>query len=90
MHIRRLNLKACYFDQIKAGTKTEEYRLCSKYWTKRLDGRTFDRIVLMRGYPGAGDPDRRLERPWRGCEVRTIEHVHFGDSPAPVYAIRVN
>ena len=34
-----LPLKAEYFHQIKDGTKLEEYRLCTPYWRKRLEGR---------------------------------------------------
>lgn len=43
-----LNLNGNYFDQIKAGTKTVEYRLASK-WLKRLEGKTFDRVYFKRG-----------------------------------------
>jgi hypothetical protein len=84
-----LNLKGEYFDQIKAGVKPFEYRLYSK-WYKRLAGKTFDRIWIKRGYPKAGDRDRILERPWRGFEVHTVTHPHFGSAPELVCAIRVN
>ena len=84
-----LNLKGEYFDQIKAGTKLHEYRLASK-WFKRLDGKAFDRIFVKRGYPKAGDMERIIERPWRGYELQTITHPHFGDEPVQVCAIRVN
>ncbi len=82
-------LKGIYFDQIKAGTKPEEYRLMTDYWRKRLEHRHYDKIVLTRGYPSAGDFERRLEKPWRGFIVRTITHPHFGPEPVQVYAIRV-
>lgn len=84
-----LPLKAEYFDQIKAGTKPLEYRLCNGYWCKRLMGRTFSRIVLTKGYPAAGDTERRMERPWRGFEIQTIQHEHFGPEPVVVFAIDV-
>ncbi len=84
-----LNLKGEYFDQIKAGTKLHEYRLASK-WLKRLDGKAFDRIFVKRGYPKADDRERIIERPWRGYELQTITHMHFGDEPVQVCAIRVN
>ncbi|MFC6640846.1 MULTISPECIES: ASCH domain-containing protein [Sulfitobacter] len=85
-----LPLKALYFDQIKAGTKAEEFRLVTPYWTKRLAGRTFDHIELTKGYPPRGDQSRRLIRPWRGLHQTTITHPHFGPDPVTVYAIRVN
>ncbi|MBO9333213.1 ASCH domain-containing protein, partial [Achromobacter xylosoxidans] len=73
-----LALKGEYFDAIKAGTKTEEYRLCTLHWANRLEDRTYDRIVLTRGYPRRDDADRRLVLPWRGYTVKTITHPHFG------------
>lgn len=84
-----LPLKAEYFHQIKAGTKLEEFRLCTPYWRKRLEGRTFDRIVLTLGYPAASDTARRLVRPWRGYRETTITHEHFGTEPVQVFAINV-
>lgn len=82
-------LKGEYFDQIKAGTKPEEFRLVTEYWRKRLEGRHYDRIVLTRGYPKADDHERRLVKPWRGYIVRAITHPHFGPGPVQVFAIRV-
>lgn len=82
-------LKGIYFDQIKSGEKCEEYRRVTDYWRKRLEGREYDRIVLTRGYPKAGDHERRIVKPWRGYIVRTITHPHFGSDPVRVFAIRV-
>ena len=84
-----LNLNGEYFDQIKAGTKPWEYRLASK-WLKRLEGKSFDRVFIKRGYPKENDFDRIVERPWRGFELHVITHPHFGSDPVQVCAIRVN
>lgn len=86
-----LPLKGIYFDQIKAGTKTEEYRLCTPYWQKRLASPfgLYDRIVLTRGYPKRDDHERRLVRPWQGYSIKSITHPHFGPEPVTVYAITV-
>lgn len=84
-----LHLKGEYFDQIKAGTKPEEYRLCTPYWQKRIEGRSYDSVVLLRGYPKLTDAERRLVRPWKGFTKRTVTHPQFGDDPATVYAINV-
>lgn len=89
MRTLTIPLKGEYFDQIKAGTKPEEYRLVTDYWRKRLEGQHFDKIVLTRGYPAADDSARRLEKPWRGYIERTITHPHFGPEPVRVFAIRV-
>jgi hypothetical protein len=84
-----LPLKAEFFNAIKAGTKTEEYRLRNAYWRQRLEGREFAQVVLTLGYPARDNAERRLVLPWRGLRVTTIEHQLFGASPVEVYAIKV-
>ena len=87
-----LPLKAVYFDEILAGTKDEEFRLCSPYWRKRLVAPSFDRVVLTRGYPKSGGVEgvSRLTRAWRGHRITTIRHPHFGTGPVEVFAIDVS
>jgi hypothetical protein len=84
-----LPLKAEYFDAIKAGTKPEEFRLCTPFWEKRLMGRSYDTVTLTKGYPSHHDAARRLVLPWRGFAVKVITHPHFGPAPVSVFAIRV-
>ena len=84
-----LPLKAEYFEAIRNGQKAEEFRERTPYWRRRLEGRTFDRVVLTLGYPQAGDTSRRLVREWRGYRETTITHPHFGDKPVNVFAIDV-
>lgn len=84
-----LPLNGVYFDQIKAGTKTEEYRLVTPYWSKRLVGRSYLSVVFTKGYPKADDRERRIKRIWRGYTVKTITHPHFGPDPVEVFAIFV-
>lgn len=79
-----------YFHQIKAGTKLEEYRLCTPYWSKRLIGRTYTHIDVAWGYPKAGHPERRILRKWAGYTIKTIQHKHFGPEPVTVFAIDVS
>ena len=85
-----LPLKREYFDAIKAGTKKFEYRRASKHWEARIDGKSFDKIVLTLGYPKGKDKSRRLVRPWRGYVRRRITHPEFGNESVMVYAVRVN
>jgi hypothetical protein len=85
-----LPLKAEYFDAIRDGSKLEEYRLVTPFWARRLEGRSYDYIVLTKGYPRLIDFSRRLKRPWRGFTVKTITHPHFGPAPVEVYAIDVS
>lgn len=84
-----LHLKREYFDQIVAGEKTEEYRLITPYWIKRLDGRQYERVVLLKGYPSAHDLSKRVVRHWRGYTRKIITHPHFGPGPVEVFAIRL-
>ena len=84
------NLKSEYFDAIKSGKKIYEYRLANKFWRKKLEGREYDKIVLMKGYPKKGDMSRRIERPWRGCTLTKIKHKLFGSREVEVFAIMVN
>lgn len=88
MKVLHLPLKREYFEAIKAGTKTEEYRLCTQYWSMRLI-RPYDQIVLTLGYPARDDHARRIVRPWRGYTIKTITHPHFGPEPVEVFAIDV-
>ena len=69
-----LPLKGEYFDAIKAGTKTEEFRLCTLYWKKRIEGRLYKNVILTRGYPKRTDTERRLVFPWKGWTMRVITH----------------
>lgn len=89
MNTLHLPLKREYFEAIRDGTKTEEYRLYTPHWAKRLECRTYDQIVLTLGYPARDDHARRLVRPWRGVTIKTITHQHFGPRPVQVYAIDV-
>lgn len=85
-----LALKGEYFDAIRDGSKVEEFRLRTDYWRKRFEGRSYDRIVLTRGYPARDDHARRLVLPWRGYRETTLTHPHFGADPVEVFAIKVS
>lgn len=85
-----LNLKAEYFDAIKAGTKIFEYRRRTPFWKRIIDGKQFDRVLIKCGYPKRDDADRILVRKWDGYRIETITHPHFGPEPVEVYAIVVN
>ncbi|EHG7583482.1 ASCH domain-containing protein [Citrobacter sedlakii] len=79
-----------YFDQMKSGEKTEEYRLVTTFWSKRILARKYDRLIITRGYPKRDDMSKRIDIPYQGYEVKVITHPHFGDKPAKVFAIKVN
>lgn len=65
MKILTLHLKKRWYDMIKSGEKTEEYRAMTDYWLKRLYDKTgepkhFDLLMLCCGYPAANDKTRRM------------------------------
>jgi hypothetical protein len=82
-----LPLQAKYFNAIKAGEKRVEYRLATPYWRRRIEGRSYDRVVLTLGYPKKDDAERRLTFPWRGAFPLEILHPHFGPEEVRVFAI---
>lgn len=89
-----LHVKTEYFDQIKSGAKTEEYRLHNAYWVKRLvefpegKARPFDAVVIYNAYkPGA---ENRIEFPWRGWRLTGRTHPHFGPDEVTVFAIKLD
>jgi len=87
MRILYLPVKRIYFDDIKAGRKPDKYRLVTPHWSKRLDGKNYDRVVITLGYPSATDSERRLDFPYRGFRKMKITHPHFGPDEVEVYAI---
>ena len=85
-----LPVKRIYFEQMRDGTKPDEFRLANDYWRRRLVGRNYDRVIVTLGYPSRDDEARRLVRPWRGYEQRTITHELFGPHAVEVFAIHIN
>lgn len=82
-----LALRRKWFDQVRAGIKTEEYRLDNEYWRRRLIGRQFDLLVLTLGYPSRDDHSRRIVLPWRGYTMRTITSEEWAGAPHRVFAL---
>lgn len=55
------NLKKEWFDKIKSGEKTHEYRLYNSYWEKRLCKRMNDYTICFAcGYPKKEDTAKRI------------------------------
>ncbi|WWE96482.1 hypothetical protein WI0192307A01_CDS0035 [Salmonella phage VT223] len=85
----QLAVKSEYFDAIKSGEKTEEYRLVNDYGWTRLVGRDLDRLIITKGYPKRDGANRRIECKYHGYEIKEITHPHFGSEPVEVFAIKV-
>ena len=72
--ILTLSMKFKYFDEIKAGIKTEEYRDVKDYWISRLKGKHFDVIELTRGrFVEKGDTENRLWFLFKGYEIKIMD-----------------
>lgn len=84
------NLKGQYFDDIKAGLKTEEYRIYKDFWKKRLEGKEYRNIIIKKGYPSKDDISKIIIIPWSGYLIKEITHPEFGDSPVKVFAIQLD
>ena len=48
--VLHLNLHREFFDLIEKGLKKTEYRECTPYWRRRLEGRDYDVIRFRNGY----------------------------------------
>ena len=83
-----LPLKRRWFDAIKHGTKTEEYRLCTDYWRRRLY-KQYDEIEFSLGYPKRDDSSRRMRFKFGGVYRREVTSPEWGNEPQQVYAIRI-
>lgn len=86
--VLRLPVKAEYFNQIKAGTKTEEYRIVKEYWGKRMV-KEYDEVWITLGYPSSNETDKIIKFKWTGYEIKKITHKEFGNKEVEVYAIKL-
>lgn len=84
-----LHLVKRYWEQIRDGIKTEEYRLRTMYWRLRLENREYRTICLYHGYPARHDLSRLIVRPYKGYSVRTLQHDHFCPAPVEVFVIKL-
>jgi len=84
-----LPVKRKWFEQIKAGTKVEEFRLFNDYWRKRLEGKVFDQVIITLGYPKRDDNEKRLSFPWKGYIIKIIKSEEWENQPKRVFAIKL-
>jgi ASC-1-like (ASCH) protein len=68
--ILHLTLKKKWFDLIRSGKKTTEYREIKLYWSTRLLNQNFDEIHFRNGY-NPKSPFMRVE--WKKLEKEKFE-----------------
>lgn len=82
------NLKKVWFEKIKSGEKTHEYRLQNKFWDIRMSNlKIGDIITFASGYPNREEKDKFLQ-----AKVIKITPISNGINTdlkveAPVYDI---
>lgn len=81
-----LILKKKYFDQIKSGQKTEEFRLLTPYFVKRLVGRQYDSIIFQNGYAKTSP---RLTVEYLGYDIRNVKQEFFGNDEVSVFVLKL-
>ena len=82
MKILHLHVKTEYYNQVKDGTKKEEYRKFKQYWAKRLNSKTYDLIYYYKGYT-----QEKMIFKFNGWRLDMIQHKEFGDKPVLAYRI---
>lgn len=81
-----MTIKREYFDEIKAGTKTEEYRLVKPHWINKLVGKEYTHIIFQNRYSTDAP---RIEVEYLGYEIKNITHEFFGDEEISVFALKL-
>lgn len=71
--VLKMTLQREWFDQIREGTKKEEYRELKPYWKTRIEGREYDEILFRNGY-NPDSPTMRVE--YLGYTIDKAEGVY--------------
>ena len=77
--VLQLNLRRIWFVAIASGSKKKEFRICSPYWKRRLEGRTYREIHFRNGYA--------TDAPWMRVEFKSVSKRGRGRSAQ--YVIRL-
>ena len=67
-----LNVTKYWFDKIKSGKKSVEYREVKPYWTNRLN-KNFDNVIIVKGYPKIRNDTNSIIFPWRGFIICNLD-----------------
>ena len=67
-----LNVKKKWFDLIKSGKKTCEYREVKSYWTKRLSGKKYNNVIIVWGYPKERNDTNSISFPYYGYKLTSV------------------
>ena len=84
-----LSVKKKYFEMIKQGIKTEEYRELNNYWFKKLVNKNYDEIIISLGYPKKNDISKRISFKYEGYTLGNIKHEEWNYENKRVFAIKL-
>jgi hypothetical protein len=82
-----LAVKGRWFEEIKAGTKQDEYRLCTTFWNKRLSDRAYDDILITIGYPRRDDHAKRLLFEFDGVRMEKVISPEWDNVEQSCFAV---
>jgi hypothetical protein len=82
-----LAVKGRWFEEIKAGTKQDEYRLCTTFWHKRLSDRIYDDIEITLGYPRRDEPAKRLLFEFDGVTMEQVVSPEWDNVEQSCFAV---
>lgn len=89
------NLKKEWFDKIKSGEKTHEYREVKPYWTKRIKIKRKNIVLMFGGFPlcefvcgyaNKDDKDKRLKAKIKSITIKNGKNTDL-KIDKPVYDI---
>lgn len=86
MKILHLHVKAEYWDAVKRGEKTEEYRSIKPYWENILS-KKYHLIYYYKGYPKKKDKNSLIIFKYNGYHKRRINHKILGPTPVMAFVI---
>jgi hypothetical protein len=78
-------LKGEYFHQIAGGTKTEEYRIASDYWAKKIIDRQYSHIIFQLGYSATAP---RMTVEYLGYKKKIIPSIVY-NGQVEVFALKL-
>lgn len=85
MQTLHLILNKKYYEEIRSGKKTNEYRLVTSYWIKKLVNREYSHIIFQLGY----SKKNRITVEYLGYDLTTIKHEFFGNEDVSVFALKL-
>ncbi|MFQ5800884.1 MAG: hypothetical protein ACE5HH_04100 [Candidatus Hydrothermarchaeales archaeon] len=75
-------IKKQYLEEIEAGIKTIEYRACSQFWTRRINGKRHGAILFLCGRKCKGYRIKKIETERTPEDLKSIINT---DSSFAIY-----